>query len=114
MKKIFTLISVALMAMSVNAQDAEIFIPAMKTYTALEEATTANCKVLTRMVLLLPNHIRLTSSLLVCQHQMLKKERTATCWFLERTILMTIFLMRSQMAPLQQDLHIALTRKMFP
>ena len=45
MKKIFTLISVALMAMSVNAQDAEIFIPAMKTYTALEEATTANCKV---------------------------------------------------------------------
>ena len=43
MKKIFTLIATALMAVSANAQ--EVFIPSMKTYTALEEATTANCKV---------------------------------------------------------------------
>ena len=44
MKKIFTLIAVAAMAMSVNAQD--VFIPTNgKTYTALEEASTANCKI---------------------------------------------------------------------
>ena len=45
MKKIFTLIAMALVAAGANAQEAEAFIPEMKTYTALEEASTTNCKV---------------------------------------------------------------------
>ena len=45
MKKIFTLIAMALVAAGANAQEAEAFIPEMKTYTALAEASTTNCKV---------------------------------------------------------------------
>ena len=45
MKKIFTLIAMAVVAISANAQTPEIFIPTMgTTYTGLQEISTTNCK----------------------------------------------------------------------
>ena len=45
MKKIFTLIAMALMAVGANAQTPESFIPTVgTTYTGLQEVSTTNCK----------------------------------------------------------------------